>query len=85
MAALTDPDRQDIADAIARELSTLRLVLGAMTKADLRAAINAADAWADANASSYNTALPLPARTVLTAKQKNYLLEFVLRRRREVS
>lgn len=85
MAALSDAERQELTDAIARELSNLRIVLGALTKADLRAAINAADAWADANAGSYNTALPQPARTVLTAKQKNYLLEYVLRKRRENS
>ena len=85
MAVLTDPERQELADALARELSNLRIVLGALTKADLRAAVNAADAWADANATSYNTALPQPARGVLTAKQKNYLLEYVLRKRRENS
>ena len=85
MAALSDPERQELTDAIARELSNLRIVLGAVTKADLRAAINAADAWADANAAAFNAALPQPARAALTAKQKNYLLEYVLRKRRENS
>jgi hypothetical protein len=52
-----------------------------ITKADLRAAINAADDWANTNTTSYNTALPLPARTSLTTAQKALLLNFVITRR----
>jgi hypothetical protein len=56
-----------------------------VTKPDLRAALNAADAWADANAASYNAALPLPARTAMTAKEKAALLMFVIARRHKVA
>lgn len=85
MAALSDVDRTALWADLMREISRVVEPLGALTKADLRAAVDAADAWADANASSYNLALPQPARGVLTAKQKARLLMFVLRRRFEVA
>lgn len=47
------------------------------SKADIRAAIVAADAWATANAASYNTALPTVFRTGATAAQKALLLAYV--------
>jgi hypothetical protein len=81
MALLPDADRADLAADIMRDLSDARQSLGTMTKAQLRAAIDAADAWADANAASYNTALPLPARTVLTSQQKARLLKLVITQR----
>ena len=56
-----------------------------VTKAALRAALDAADAWADANAAGFNAALPLPARTLLSARQKARLLAFVITRRFEVA
>ena len=55
-----------------------------ITKADLRAAFNAADQWAEDNAASYNTALPQPARASLTATQKARILTYVIRRRFEI-
>jgi hypothetical protein len=59
--------------------------LGALTKADLKAAVDAIDAWIDANAASFNQAIPQPARGALTAKQKAWLFFFVVRRRFEVA
>jgi hypothetical protein len=56
-----------------------------ITKAQLRAAVDAADQWADDNASAYNQAIPQPARGALTAAQKARILMFVVRRRYEVS
>lgn len=41
-----------------------------LTKAQLDAAITATDDWIESNAASYNTALPVAARTNLTAGQK---------------
>lgn len=58
MAVLSDPDRIDVWADFMRQSG----VLGAVVKADLRAAVNAADDWANTNAASYNSALPLPAR-----------------------
>jgi hypothetical protein len=53
----------------------------ALTKADLRAAVNAIDTWLDSNASALNAALPQPARGALTTAQKAQLLQFVVARR----
>ncbi len=70
------------ADATA-ELQRTADCPGGITKADLRAAIDAADDWADANASAYNLALPVAARNALTARQKARLLVFVIQKRWE--
>lgn len=55
--------------------------LGTLTKADLRAAVDATDSWIDTNSASYNTALPQPSRAQLTATQKVVLFCFVAMRR----
>jgi len=52
-----------------------------VVKADLRAALDAADAWVDANAASFNAAIPQPARAELTTRQKARLLLLVVQRR----
>jgi hypothetical protein len=51
------------------------------SKAELAAAVAAADDWADANAAAYNTALPAGFRTKATTAQKAALLCFVIQRR----
>ena len=81
MAVLVDGDRVLVwADWMRQNTATC-----AITKAELRAAFNAADDWADANAAAYNSALPVAARTNLTAKQKARLLAYVITRRFELS
>jgi hypothetical protein len=77
MAVLQDADR-GIAwiDMMQRNRDAIGL-----NKIDLRAAIDAADSWADSNAASFNSALPVAARTTLTAKQKALLLMVVVSRR----
>ena len=50
-------------------------------KAELRAAIDATDAWIEANASSFNTALPATFRTNATLVQKTLLFCYVAMRR----
>lgn len=52
-----------------------------LTKPDLAAAVSAADTWADTNAASYNSALPLPFRTTATSQQKAILLALVAMKR----
>lgn len=79
MAVLNDADRA----ALWADFMRLGLPLAGLTKADLRAAFNAADDWADANKASYNAALPQPARGALTAPQKAKLLAMVILRRHE--
>lgn len=80
MAALADQDRFDAWADLMREMSG-RYEVVAIAKADLRAAINAADDWVNANAASFNTALPQPARSSLTASQKALLLQYVVAKR----
>lgn len=80
MAVLTEADRAELAGELMRALSTENEAV-AITKPVLRAALDAADAWVEANAVAYNQALPLEARTALTAKQKARLLMFVIRQR----
>lgn len=84
MAILPDSDRIGLWAEVMRVFSDAHETC-TINKTDLRAALNAVDDWADSNAASYNSALPLPARTSLTARQKARLLMIVLRRRYEVS
>lgn len=60
-----------------RETGTVTNLL----KADIRAAVDALDDFMDANAATINAAIPLPARSRLTAKQKARLLTLVIYRR----
>lgn len=74
MAVLSDAKR---AEACA-ELQRTPDCPGTITKAQLRAAIDALDDYMDANAAAMNNALPVAARTGLTTKQKARLLAFVV-------
>jgi hypothetical protein len=81
MAVLSDSDRSAIwADFMASAGPLLETLFG-MSKTDIRAAVDAADSWADSNAASFNTAIPQPARGAMTAKQKARLLVWVVERR----
>lgn len=51
------------------------------TKAQLSAAVDAADQWCDDNATSYNSALPTAFRNGATATQKTLLLVVVMLKR----
>ena len=82
MATMTAAQCRELWADLMAELSARREAVG-LTKEDLRAALDAADQWASDNAALYNLALPLPARTVLTASQKARLLAVVLLRRYE--
>lgn len=53
----------------------------AVTKAELRAAIDATDDWIESNQTSYNTALPQPFRGAATLPQKTFLFCYVAMRR----
>lgn len=73
MAVLVDADRVRVWKHLMRNCGAL----GALTKADLRAAINDTDTWIDTNQAAYNTAVSLPARTALTTPQKTMMFCFV--------
>lgn len=80
MAVLPDADRADVTAKVQRHWSTLTLPCG-ITKAQLREAVNAIDDWVDANATSFNNAIPQPQRGILSSDQKAWLLDFVVRKR----
>lgn len=79
MAVLSDNDRAAVA---ADGMRDARLgTLPNMLKSDWRAAVNAADDWANSNAASFNTALPATFRNNATNAQKALLLVFVVLKR----
>lgn len=80
MPVLTESDRVGVYAELMQDLSREREAC-ALSKADLRAAVDAADTWANTNAAAYNSALPVAARTNLTAAQKARLLAAVILRR----
>lgn len=77
MAVLPDIDRVAVWRWFMRRTSGG----GTFTKAELKAAVDAADVWCDSNAASFNTALPTAFRTGASAAQKTDLLCFVAQRR----
>jgi hypothetical protein len=78
LAVLPDADRALITRVIQRRIKS---AWGGCVDPDLRAAIDAADTWADANAGSFNSALPLPARSLMTLSDKTIVLAYVILRR----
>ncbi len=55
-----------------------------MNHSDIKAAVDAADQWADDNAGSFNSALPVPFRTTATTAQKTLLLSYVILKRANI-
>lgn len=84
MAELSIADKQALHKGIMSDLSSDREGL-ALTKSELRAAIDALDTYMNDNAVAINSIIPLPARSVLTASQKAELLSVIVKRRWEVS
>lgn len=80
MAVLVDAYRAALQKEFCEDLSRARTAFNT-TKPNLRAAVNAIDDWVVANQASFNTAIPLPARTELTVAQKTELLMRVLAKR----
>lgn len=79
MAIMTDADRFACWRDYQRD--ERHGAFGALTKADLRAAVNALDQFLSDNAAAINTAIPQPARAQLTVPQKALLLQFVIQKR----
>ncbi len=80
MAVLVEGDRFDVWANLMR----LGEPYSGMLKTDLRAAVDATDDWIEANQASFNSALPLLARTSLTTRQKALLFMAVAARKFEV-
>mgnify|MGYP000393784282 CR=1 FL=1 len=85
MAALSTQDRQRVWRGMMRFWSGQRTSVAGITKADLQAAVNAADDWADQNAASFNSALPATFRNNATSGQKALLLAVVVLARYDVA
>lgn len=85
MAVLSDPDRVAVWAEFMRDVVNINATASGLTKAQLRAAVDAIDQWNEDNQASFNSAIPLPARTSLTAKQKATLQLMVITRRWLVS
>lgn len=80
MAVLTDEERREIWVDFQRLASAARESLP-LTKAELRAAVNALDDYFNSNTAALNTAIPQPARGALTTRQKLFLGVYVLTQR----
>lgn len=80
MAALTEQDRQGLWRDFQAEASSIWENLD-LTKAELKAAVDATDDWIETNQASFNSALPQPARSNLTQKQKVRLFMLVAQKR----
>jgi len=84
MPTMSGADRVGVGGQFQINVSRRRDSLAGLLKADVQAAVAAVDDWVVANQASFNAALPLPARTSLTAAQKAELLALVLQRRYDV-
>lgn len=80
MAILSSQQRADLWAQFMREFPKDE-TLGALTKVDLRAAVDALDQFLSDNAAAVNNSIPQPARSELTARQKALLLIAVVRAR----
>lgn len=77
MAVLTDDQRVAVWARWMRE----NAAACSITKADLRAAVDALDQFLEDNAAAINSAIPQPARGALTTEQKARLLAYVALKR----
>ena len=80
MAALPDADRIEITAKLQRLAQWLAIACG-ITKADLKAAVDATDDWIDSNQASFNNALPTAAKNNLNLTQKTLLFCYVAMKR----
>ena len=76
MAVLNETARVGLWKEFMSEISGDREPLD-LSKAELRAAVNALDDWLDTNAILINAAIPQPARSNMTVSQKARLLSKV--------
>lgn len=84
MSQLSESDRRTMWAEFMSNMSNKREGI-ALSKANLRAAVDAIDQWIDTNVASFTSALPQPSRTNLTAKQKLELFMAIAKKRWEVS
>jgi hypothetical protein len=80
MAVLTSEQREAVWEKLMRDF----VGETALTKSNMRAAVDATDNWIDANAMAYRNSVPEPARTGLTSRQLVLLFLYVAAKRYEV-
>lgn len=81
MAVMSDADRALTSAELQRLFSRLGLSCG-VTKAQLRQIINEVDDWCEANQASMIAVINAePGGTTLTATQKGWLFDYVVRKR----
>ena len=83
MVELTAANRKVVWSAYMNDISRRREGI-TLTKPELRAAIDAIDTWINDNQASFNSAIPNPARTNLSASQKAELLLYIVKKRYEI-
>ena len=81
MAVLVDEDRRRVWGHLMRVWEAHGVGAIPVTKPDLRAAIDATDAWIESAQGAFNAALPQPFRGAATTAQKTLLFCFVAMRR----
>lgn len=81
MAALSNADRDIIHVSMMSDSELTQETYGIMTKADLRAAVDAIDQYLEDNKTTINSAIPQPARSAMTTKQKAKLLMWIVQKR----
>jgi len=85
MAQLSEDARKALWAEFMSLASSEREELTGMTKQDLRVAVDAIDEWIEAAVPSFLAAIPEPARTSLTAKQKLFLFNAIVKKRWEAN
>lgn len=80
MAVLPDSDRREQWAKFMQENKEML----SLTKSELRDAVNATDLWIEDNQGSFNAAIPLPARTALSTRQKVLIFMFMAAKRFDV-
>lgn len=83
MAVLDNTSREQVWAEFMRKCSLSWEPLN-LNKAELRAVVNAVDQWIEDNQASFNSALPEPGKSNLTAAQKVRLFMAVAAKRYEV-
>lgn len=83
MAVLNAQQRQSVISKFHQAVSAARDPVPGLTKADIAATCNAMDQYLHDNRAAINAAIPEPARTQLTTRQKALIISLVTRARWE--
>jgi len=85
MTQLTDDKRKELWAEFMSLVSSERSELAGITKQELKVVVDVIDNWIEAAIPSFLAAIPSPGNTALTAKQKLYLFNAIVKKRWEVN